>query len=121
MNQQLTSISINYECLSKKSEYEVVVTQSIDQTLSKLGEPVKIALYQALEISYGIKTSEIGTKTATFTAAIENLFGASAKLLEIKIMETLNRQVKGFSYRPKSEEFSFGDYLAALKKHMARN
>jgi len=121
MNQQLVNLTITYECLTTKLDFEVVVAQSIDQTLSALGEPVKMALYSSLEGSYGIKKMEIGTKTLAFTAAIENLFGASAKLLEIKIMQTLNRQIKGFNYKPTSDEFSFADYLAALKKHWASN
>jgi hypothetical protein len=121
MNQQLVSLSINYECLTKKPDFEVVVAQSIDQTLSALGEPVKMALYSCLESSYGIKKIDIGAKTATFTIAIESLFGAAARLLEIKIMKTLNRQIQGFSYRPINGEFSFTDYLTALQKHLASN
>ena len=121
MNQQLVNLTITYECLTTKPDFEVVVAQSIDQTLSSLGEPVKMALYSSLEGSYGIKKIEIGAKTAAFTAAIEKFFGASAKLLEIKIMQTLNRQIKGFNYRPISDEFSFADYLTALEKHYASN
>jgi hypothetical protein len=121
MNQQLVNLTITYECLTTKLDFEVVVAQSIDQTLSTLGEPVKMALYSSLEGSYGIKKIEIATKTEAFTAAIENLFGASAKLLEIKIMQTLNRQIKGFNYKPTSDEFSFTDYLAALQKHWTSN
>jgi len=121
MNQQLSSLTINYECLAKEPDFGVIVAKSIDQTLSALGEPVKMALYSSLESSYGIKKIEIGAKTAAFTVAIENLFGASAKLLEIKIMQILNRQIKGFTYKPISDEFSFADYLAALQKHLASN
>ncbi len=120
MSYQSTCVFIPIE-VAPSRDFQKTVYESIDKTLSALGEQIKNCFYTALEKNYGIKRQEVGLKTTTFTAAIENLFGSSAKILEIKIIQNINRQVEGFTYRPKNGEFSFEDYLAALQKHMTRD
>jgi hypothetical protein len=115
MNQQ---VIVAIECFTENNNFETVVAKSVDQTLSLLGEPVKKALYGALETSYGIKQQEIGLKAVAFTFALESLFGAASRILEIKIIKTLNTNVRGFTYRPKNGDFAFADYLTALQKHL---
>jgi hypothetical protein len=65
-----------------------------------------------------LSKEEIAGKPATFTAAIENLFGPGAHVLEIKMMQAITREVNGFTYSPIDSSLNFVEYLTALRKYL---
>jgi hypothetical protein len=120
MSKQLTTLLIFHQTVDKNINFESIVAQSIDQTLSVFGETVKDAIYKVIDAQYGIKKHEIANNLELFSQTIESLFGQAAKLIEIRIIQTLNSRVKDFTYKPETAEVVFVDYIAALQKHMSK-
>jgi hypothetical protein len=82
-----------------------------------LGENVKAALYNILQIKYGITKQAIPNRLEDFTVALNETFGEAAKLLEIKIMEMIHAKAKSFRYEPTEQEF-FAQYMVAFQTQM---
>jgi len=62
---------------------------SIDEAFSSLGENVKKTIYFHLENSFQIPKREIPRRIKDFSDALERIFGAGAKHLELLIMKNL--------------------------------
>ena len=122
MTQQPTRLTAKFDHWGKKEplkiNFETAVTEAIDEVFTNLGENVKRAVYIYLENNYGIKKEQIPGKIEGFSEAIESIFGDSANLVELKIIKTLQRKVKGFAYKSKSKESFFSEYLMALHRHL---
>lgn len=115
---QTNSIVVDYAPIGGRNDYETLVLEAIDQTFCGLGEEVRDSIYAALKRNYALSKEEIVDKPATFTAAIENLFGSGAHLLEIKMMQILSPKVNGFTYSPTDCSLNFVEYLTALRKYL---
>lgn len=122
MSQQLTNLTIPFDLMGKKEtlkiNFETAVTEAIDEVFTTLGENVKQAMYSYLENKYGIGKEEIPSMVKGFTNAVESIFGDSARLVELKIMEKLQGKAKGFKYKSKRNEMLFAEYLAELQKYL---
>jgi hypothetical protein len=122
MSQQLTIPTAIISITEKKEKSEIsfdeTVTESIDEVFASLGENVKQAMYSYLENKYRMRKQQIPRMIEDFTNAIELIFGDASKLVELKIIEKLQSKVNGFSYKSKSTEMFFAEYLAALQKHL---
>ena len=70
-------------------EFEDVFQDSVDEAFSSLGESVKKSIYFHLERTFLITREEIPCRIEDFSNAIERIFGAGAKHLELLIMEKL--------------------------------
>jgi len=70
-------------------EFEDVFQDSVDEAFSILGESVKKSIYFHLERTFLITREEIPCRIEDFSNAIERIFGAGAKHLELLIMEKL--------------------------------
>jgi hypothetical protein len=118
MNQQINQLIIHLDFTEKKEtlNFEEALSESIDQVLAALG--VDQAVYSFLEQEEGIGKEQIPKKIQKFTDALESIFGISAAVVELKIIEKLNWQTHGFTYKSKSQDLFFVDYLAALQKHL---
>ena len=101
-------------------DFETVLNQSIDETLSILGENIKEAFYIHLEKSFGLKKEEVFLNIERFAIAIETMFGKSSLLLEIKIMSSLHEKVEDFSFESIKGEVFFYDYLTNLENFIER-
>jgi len=121
MAQQLTNPTIICELCLKESmtaSFDEVLTVTIDEVFQSLGENVKQSMYRYLENKFGIRKMQIPAMIEGFTYAIESIFGCSAKLVELKIMEKLQGKVQGFTYKPKNKDILFTEYLGDLQKYL---
>ncbi len=122
MSQELTvsdvpcSFLVQNELL--KTDFEMGVTEAIDEIFLSFGNVVKPAIYRHLENSYGIKKEEIPFKIEDFANALEQTFGSVAKLIEIKIIERLHAKHKDFFYIPKKEELNFVEFVSNLQNYL---
>ena len=105
-----------------KTKFEKVLLEAIDEGLSLLGEPSKQAVYIHLEKAFKINRQNIPYRIEDFTDAIEKLFGAGAKILEIHIMKCLFKKVGyKFTHYTKQKNLTFMDYIAAVKLEKDNN
>ena len=122
MRQELTVSNVPCSFLVQnellKTNFEMGVTEAIDDILLSFGNIVKQAIYRHLENSYGIKKEEIPFKIEDFANAIEQTFGSVAKLIEIKIIERLHAKYKDFLYIPKKGELNFVEFVYNLQNHL---
>jgi hypothetical protein len=98
--------------------FDLAVIESIDEVFTNLGENVKEAMYSYLEIRYSMQKEQIPSMIDEFTDAVESLFGEAAKLVELKIIERIQGRVKGFSYKSKTTEIFFSEYISALQMYL---
>jgi len=75
--------------MNRTMSFEKLLMESIDEGLSSLGETCKQAIYFHLEKKYKLTKQDIPSRINDFTEAIENIFGVGAKVLEIRIMKNL--------------------------------
>lgn len=100
-----------------KAEFDAAVIDVVDVVFSGLGENVKVALYNILQIKYGITKQAIPSRLEDFAVALNDTFGDAAKLLEIKIMELIHSKAEKFLYEPTEQEF-FAQYMVAFHTQM---
>ncbi len=95
--------------------FEKTIQEAIDETFSMLGENSKKTIYQHLESEYKIAKNEIPTKIAAFADALEQSFGAGAKLIEMNIIKALHEKNQDFVFFPKKGEIVFTEYVERLQ------
>ena len=105
-----------------KTKFEEVLLEAIDEGLSLLGESSKQAVYFHLEKAFKMNRLDIPYRIEDFTDAIERLFGAGAKILEIHVMKCLFKKVGyNFKHYPKQNNLTFTEYIAAVKLEKESN
>jgi len=98
-----------------KYQFEKIITSAIDNTLSSFGDSLPHAFYSRLEKDFNLKKVEIPQRINELAAAIEEIFGISAKLVEAKIIQSVHDQVPDFVHFPKSKDLLFADYVKSLR------
>ena len=101
-----------------KNQLDMKIIEAIDESLASFGEFVKPAVYFQLENSYNVKKQDIPSRIEEFATAIEAIFGIGARLIEMKIIETLYASAKGFMYIPQSEDLVFEDYVQTVRSFL---
>lgn len=96
--------------------FEELLLEAVDEGLSCLGASTKQAIYLHLERTFKISRENIPREIEEFTEAIEEIFGAGAKLLEIQIMKRLFEKIGHFKYFPQQEDIVFTEYIGALSQ-----
>jgi|SRR4030042_4154171 len=96
---------------SRKGNFRELLIEAVDNVFSSLGDSCKQAIYFHLKDRYNISKHEIPYRIEDFADALEKIFGAGAKLIEIEIMRALFTKVQVFSYSPKQEDLSFTNYV----------
>ena len=96
---------------SLKNRLDMTIMEAVDESLASFGESVRKVVYSQLQNNYNLPKQEIPTRIEEFAAAIEGIFGIGARLIEVKIIETLCTKAKGFLYVPKEGELLFKDYV----------
>ena len=80
--------TINTQCIMQlpknKRKFEKALVESINETFASFGPNCAEALYYHLEETFRIKKQDIPNKIEEFADAIEQMFGVSARLIEIK-------------------------------------
>jgi len=78
----------------KSEEFKKILLESIDETLSILGESTKKTLLYFLKQNYRIEEREIPENPEVFISSIRDIFGeAGSTFLESRIIETLYRRL----------------------------
>jgi len=109
-----TQFSPKIEAEKRTVSFEEVLLEAIDEGLSVLGESAKQAIYCHLGKTFKMNRMDIPYRIEEFTDAIEKIFGAGAKILEIQIMKCLFKKV-GYDFRhyPRSKDLTFTEYITA--------
>jgi hypothetical protein len=101
-------------------EFEKLLVEAMDESLSSLGESPKQAILFHLENSFKIKKQEISNNIAGFDDALKKTFGPSAYFLETLIINKLCEKAylifKGLPH----EEASFSETLIAVRRLMEK-
>jgi hypothetical protein len=96
--------------------FEAVILEAVDEIFSSFGDSSKKAIYFQLEKTFKIKKTQIPLKIEDFAHAIEQIFGAGAKFIELRIIETLHRKTPNFVYFPKMDDVLFTEYVTGLHR-----
>jgi hypothetical protein len=102
----------------KQKSFEETFLEAVDQSFSSLGDSSKQALYRLIEDKYKIKKTEISSKIAKFAGSLEQIFGAAAKLIELKIIVTIHEKIHEFTYFPEKDDLVFTEYIESLRVFM---
>jgi hypothetical protein len=94
---------------------ETTIMTAVDDSLCSFGDSFKQVIYFQLENTFHIKKQEIPQRIDEFAAALEEIFGIGATLIEMKILKTLHDQVPGFVHFPRSDDLVFTDYVKNLR------
>jgi len=99
-----------------EKDFDKLLLEVIDESLSSIGESSKQAIYFHLEKGFKIKRHEIPYKIDDFARAIEKIFGLGANFLEILIMRHLYEKVGQAVQLRASQDFTFAKYVTAAKR-----
>jgi hypothetical protein len=106
--------------------FDNLLLEAIDEAFSSLGETVKVAIYFHLENTFEINKSDIPSKIASFSDALEKIFGAGAKHLEILFMKNLHAELEVTCKWPAYEyplckwivpEMTFQEYVRLMRQN----
>jgi hypothetical protein len=98
-----------------ENKFTVVLTQAIDDGFASISNLDKEVIYLNLENTFKIKKQDIPFKIEGFTDAIEQMFGVGAKLIEIRIIETLHKRIPEFTFFAQKASIGFNEYLVSLR------
>jgi hypothetical protein len=100
--------------LVQSSRLGATLLEAVDTGLLVPGEIVRAAIYERIERSYQIRREEIPEKLETFQKALQELMGASAKVMEKLIAKNLYGSL-GLKFTP-HPELALVEYVSNAKK-----
>jgi hypothetical protein len=103
---------------ASKNNFEKLLIEAVDEGLSSIGDSCKDTVYFHLRRRFQIEKQEIPYKIEDFANALEEIFGAGARLIEIKIINALHQRVKEFKYFPNQGDIAFTEYVVALRRFL---
>jgi hypothetical protein len=102
----------------RENSFETAIIDAVDAGFAPFGRFGKQIIYIQLENTFKIKKQEIPYKIEEFADAIEQIFGAGAKLIEIKILEALHERNQDFMHFPKKGALAFTEYVDDLRSFL---
>jgi len=105
--------------------FDQILLDAIDESLSSLGEDVKRTVYFQLEDLFKIRKQEIPSRLSDFSNALEQLFGLGARYLEILFMKNIHAKIKVTCKWPEYEwplskwivpEMTFQEYVRLMRQ-----
>ena len=99
---------------SRQFTFEQLVLQTIDDSLSVMGEEPKKALYQYLATIHSLKREDIPWRIDAFVSGLKKALGAASKVIEKLILKKLNEKI-GTTYQ-ESHGFEFSDYIEDARR-----
>jgi len=100
--------------MPQSAELNDALLQAVDDGLLVPGEIVRAAIYERIERSYQVTREQIPEKLPTFHKALQELLGASAKVLEKMIVKNLYSRV-GLSFTER-QNWTLVDYVNHAKE-----
>jgi hypothetical protein len=113
-----------------QEEFDDILLETIDETLSSLGEPVKNAVYFHLQTNFNISKNEIPKKINEYSEIIHKIFGSGASRFEIKLMQTLHSKIDVNVKWPQYEaplskwiitDMTFVEYVNSMRHNYGEN
>ena len=98
----------------KGKDFDKFFIEAVDEGLNSLGEGGRQMIFFHLENSYSIKKHDIPKKPETFAAALEEIFGEGALILEKLIAKSLYSKL-GLDYEERSD-CTFRNYVTEARK-----
>jgi hypothetical protein len=116
-NEPLIELTLNKDVSPNQTcSFERLFSESVDSAFSILGTQAKELIYRYLANSCELSKEQIPNNIELFSQSIENLFGQSARLIEIRVMKILHEKVPAFSYTQKeNSNLSFVNYVQAFQ------
>jgi hypothetical protein len=74
-------------------DFEKLLAEAIDESLSSLGENMKLKVYLHLEERFGVHKSEVAFRLASFAQAVDELFGLEAGDLEAHVLKRIYEEI----------------------------
>ncbi|MBT0160408.1 hypothetical protein G4O51_10545 [Candidatus Bathyarchaeota archaeon A05DMB-2] len=105
---------------TEPAAFDGLLLRAIDEALNSLGKSVGQAIYFHIENTFGINRTQIPENLQAFQEALEKIFGAGARLIEVQIIKNLH-VMTGNSLVMKRSEFEFIKYVDAAKQSYLRN
>ena len=96
--------------------FEEILQKSVEEVFSSFGSSFKKAIYSQLERVFKIKKQEISYKTEEFANALEKIFGYSAKIIELRIIEKVHKEIPNFVCSKGTKDLVFTEYIASLRR-----
>lgn len=75
-------------------KFNTQLVESIDQTLTSLGVPVRNTFFQQLQYDFNMPKNAIPDNFDLFIRLLHNAFGVSATRLEVNIIKNLQHELK---------------------------
>ena len=97
--------------------YEKNMMNSIEESLSTLGEQTKNIIYKYLEKKHCIEKNQIPSNVEVFVNALESILGNGAKFLEFIIMKRFNEKIGNII---EFEYGEIGDYMKVATEFSKR-
>lgn len=116
----LNGVTVKKSPKNQEEEFNELLSISIDEALSSLGENAKASIYSSIAQKFKIQKSEIPNRLDDFVEAIEAIFGPGSKHLEILFMQKLYSKVKRTCGFIKTNDFTFPKYVRAVKKNLKK-
>ena len=106
-------------------KFENLLTETIDEAFSTLGENVRKSIYFHLNQKFMITKQDIPYKIDEFSDALEQIFGIGARMLELLIMTKLQGKIRAL-YKWEGPnwlvpELTFSQYVSLLKSFYEDN
>ena len=91
-----------------------IILEAINESFATFINSTKFDIFHYLEEEYGLTKQNIPNNIEKFVDIVENLFGSGVCLIEIKIIELINKKICDFTYNPPKGELIFKKYLVEL-------
>jgi hypothetical protein len=103
-------------------DFQTIMLEAFEETLSILGETAKRAIYSQLEETFENVKQGVPFETEKFAVALEEIIGPGARLLEIDMMKHLYEKVgQEFKYSPGQKSLTFTEYLTAIHTFLSNS
>jgi hypothetical protein len=79
--------------MNSPKDFNEILLEAVDYSLLVLGEIVRVAIYERIERSHGVRHDEIPEKLKIFDKGLQQLLGASSKVMERLIAKRLYNQL----------------------------
>jgi len=109
------------EQITGENKFNKTIIDSVDNSFSSFHNLDKQEIYFNLEKTFKIAKKDIPWKIKGFANALEKMFGAGAKVIEIKIIEAIHDKLKDFRFFPAKNDISFEEYLTSVRNFLLKN
>lgn len=102
-----------------EKEFDEILLEAVDRTLSALGESVKEALYFHLETKFSIKGEIVCRDPSVFSNGLRKIFGPGAKFIEKTIIEFLHRKTE-CELNPSWQKCCFAKNIEKIREYFIK-